>query len=55
MIECATAADEGRFVTSEMMRLHREEGVAFSEMAVLFRSNPRQAVSRMLEPFFLQV
>ena len=55
IVECATGAEEARFVALEMAKLHKEKGVAFSDMAVLYRSNPRQAVSRVLEPFFLQV
>lgn len=55
IVQCLTSADEARFVALEMARLHKEKGIPFSEMAVLFRSNPRQTVSRMLEPIFIQV
>jgi DNA helicase-2/ATP-dependent DNA helicase PcrA len=54
MIECASIGEEAKFAAAEMMRLHKEKGIAFSEMALLFRSNPRQAVSRQLEPHFIQ-
>jgi DNA helicase-2/ATP-dependent DNA helicase PcrA len=49
IVQCTDSATEATFVCATMRRLQREHGVPLAEMAVLYRSNPRQAVSRAFE------
>ncbi len=49
VVQCADSAGEAEFICETMRKLNREHGVEFGDMAILYRSNPRQTVSRLLE------
>ena len=49
IVQCRDGAGEADFVAHTMLELHEKHDVSWSDMCVLYRSNPRQRVSRVLE------